>query len=134
MEFKLDQRLEDTGFCVGDLDLCRVILVNNSLFPWIILVPKRPNTTEIIDLTHSEQAVLMQEIAKASTVIRTLFSPDKLNVAALGNVVPQLHVHIVARFKEDAAWPNTVFGYNTQKYSAPQAEKLIADLKKAFVL
>jgi diadenosine tetraphosphate (Ap4A) HIT family hydrolase len=84
--------------------------MNNRIWPWLILVPARPDVTEIHHLPSSDRALLMEEVAQASSVVEALFRPDKLNVAAIGNVVPQLHVHIVARRRDDPAWPNPVWG------------------------
>jgi len=94
---------------VCDLALSRLLVMNDANFPWLILVPRRAGASEIIDLA-SEQALLMDEIARVSRALKDETRCDKLNVAAIGNVVPQLHVHIVARRKDDAAWPKPVWG------------------------
>src|SRR5438128_1975816 len=109
--FTLHPQLAADTVAVGDLMLSRVLLIDNARFPWIVLVPRRPDVREIIDLEEREQAVLFREIATASRLIQSLFQPDKLNVAAIGNMVPQLHVHVVARFTVDDAWPKPVFGF-----------------------
>ena len=95
---------------VGDLALSRVLLANDANYPWLILVPRLPALTELIDLEESAQGQLMGEIAAAARVIKTITECDKLNVAALGNQVPQLHVHVIARRHRDAAWPKPVWG------------------------
>ena len=110
MAFELDGRLAADTIPVGDLMLSRVLLMNDSRFPWAILVPRRPDLTEIIDLPVAERTILMEEIAALSSALRDLHAPTKINVAALGNVVPQLHVHVVARYDKDPAWPGPVFG------------------------
>ena len=92
------------------LPLCRVLLMKDRRFPWLILVPERESVREIYELSQVDRAALVEEIARASEVLQRLFQPDKLNVGALGNVVPQLHVHVVARFATDPAWPGPVWG------------------------
>ena len=108
--FKLDSRLHNDTFFVCDLTLCRVLLMNDRQFPWLILVPMRNDIAEIIDLSEHEQQTLLKESAKVSKVMQQVFAPYKLNVGALGNVVRQLHVHHVARFETDVAWPKPVWG------------------------
>jgi diadenosine tetraphosphate (Ap4A) HIT family hydrolase len=87
-----------------------VLLANDSQYPWLILVPMKNGIKEIIDLSEDEQQLLWQESAKISHILTALYSPDKLNVAALGNMVPQLHIHHVVRFTNDAAWPAPIWG------------------------
>lgn len=115
--FSLHPQLERDTFFVSDMDLCRVLLMNNSLFPWLILVPRVDGAREITDLCEARQRhTLMDEIALASQVMKNFFSADKLNVAALGNQVPQLHVHVIARFVSDSAWPQPVWGNGGKPY------------------
>lgn len=95
---------------LGDLALSRVLAIRDANYPWLLLVPRRPDIVEIVDLDEVEQAQLMVEIARASRALREVTRCDKLNVAALGNAVPQLHVHVIARRKTDAAWPKPVWG------------------------
>ncbi len=108
--FDLHPQLSADTFSVLDLPLCRVLRMNDSTFPWLILVPRLPDLREIIDLSAKDQQVLIAEIALASRALKALLQPDKLNVAALGNAVPQLHVHVIARFKTDPAWPRPIWG------------------------
>lgn len=108
--FELDPRLAADTALVADLALCRVGLMNDATYPWLILVPRRASVTEIADLTPYDATLLMDEIRVASRVLRDLTRCDKLNVAALGNMVPQLHVHVIARFRGDPAWPGPVWG------------------------
>ena len=95
---------------VGDLALTRVLLTNDANYPWLILVPRKSGLTELIDLDKSEQMQLLGEIAAAARVLKQITECDKLNIAALGNQVPQLHVHVIARRHSDAAWPKPVWG------------------------
>ena len=107
--FELDKRLEGDSVPVCELPLSAVRLMNERSWPWLILVPRRPGLAELIDLDADGRARLMEEIARAAEVLRTLYRPDKLNVAALGNVVHQLHVHVIARFRTDPAWPRPIW-------------------------
>lgn len=130
--FALDHRLEHDTFFVADLELSRVLLMNNELFPWLILVPRVEKAVELIDLSDMDQHLLMDEISFASTVIRNIFSPHKINVAALGNQVKQLHVHIIARYNSDTAWPDPVWGKGSEPYAEPKplVEKLHWSFKR----
>ena len=95
---------------LGDLPLSRVLIINDANYPWLLLVPRRAGAVEIIDLDEVEQAQLMTEIALACRALKEVTECDKLNIAALGNAVPQLHVHVIARRKTDEAWPKPVWG------------------------
>jgi diadenosine tetraphosphate (Ap4A) HIT family hydrolase len=95
---------------VGDLLLSRVLIIKDANYPWVILVPRRAGVSEILDLAPAQQAELMGEIAGAGVALKEITACDKLNIAALGNVVPQLHIHIIARSKSDPAWPHPVWG------------------------
>lgn len=108
-DFTLDSRLEADTLFIGDLHLSRVLLMNDAQFPWVILVPRRAAMREIIDLQPKDRATLYREIESVSETLQRLFTPTKLNVAALGNMVAQLHVHVIARFDTDAAWPKPVW-------------------------
>lgn len=109
MTFSLDKRLEDSSFFIEDWDLCRVCLKNDTTWPWLYLVPRRDGVREFYDLSAADQAQLMREIARAGRALNTLYKPDKINTAALGNMVSQLHVHVFARFTADKAWPKPVW-------------------------
>ena len=108
--FELHTQLAKDCAVIGDLGLCRVLLMNDAQYPWLILVPRREQVTELFELSSIDQQQLFEEISHASFALAGHFRADKMNVAALGNVVPQLHVHIIARFKTDAAWPRPVWG------------------------
>lgn len=109
-DFTLDPRLAADTVHAGDLALCRVLLMDDARFPWLILVPRRPDVSEITDLGADDAQALMHEMRLATGVMLALAKPDKVNVAALGNVVPQLHVHVIGRFLSDPAWPRPVWG------------------------
>lgn len=128
--FTLHPQLEQDTFFITDLKLCSVLLMNNSLFPWLVLVPCVENIREIIELSDTERHLLMDEITSVSKVMKELFTPHKLNIAALGNQVPQLHVHVIARSTEDAAWPQPVWGKGAKPYE--DSQPLIKKLKSAF--
>jgi diadenosine tetraphosphate (Ap4A) HIT family hydrolase len=108
--FSLHPTLARDTVEVARLGLCRVLLMQDRRFPWLILVPEREDVREIYELPPADRAALIEEIAQASEALTRLFQPDKLNVGALGNVVPQLHVHVIARFAGDPAWPGPVWG------------------------
>ena len=129
--FTLAPELHRDCIELADWPLCKVLLMNDSQYPWFILVPRKEGLTEIIDLSDEEQVVLTHESAKLSCMLKTIFKPDKLNIAALGNMVPQLHIHHIARFKDDAAWPKPVWGMHPAK---PYSEEQIAKIKQAMRL
>ena len=131
MEFLLDRRLAADSLAVTELPLCEVRLMNNKLFPWLILIPKRPDVSEWIDLAREDQHQLSDEIAILSHLMTALVTPDKLNIAALGNQVRQLHVHLIARYKSDSAWPNPVWGGACEAYTEEESRRFIYDLKTA---
>jgi diadenosine tetraphosphate (Ap4A) HIT family hydrolase len=106
----LHPQLERDTVNLGDLPLCRALVIQDANYPWLLLVPRRNEVAEILDLDEVEQAQLMTETARVARALREITKCDKLNIAALGNVVPQLHVHIIARRKTDAAWPRPVWG------------------------
>jgi diadenosine tetraphosphate (Ap4A) HIT family hydrolase len=110
MSWSLHPQLERDTANIGDLPLSRVLVINDANYPWVLLVPRRADTVEIVDLDEVAQAQLMTEITRVSRAMREVTNCDKLNVAALGNMVPQLHVHIIARFRTDPAWPKPVWG------------------------
>jgi diadenosine tetraphosphate (Ap4A) HIT family hydrolase len=112
---------------VARLPLCRVLLMKDRRFPWLILVPERESAREIHELPAADRAELIEEIARAGEVLERLFRPDKLNVGALGNVVPQLHVHVVARFAADPAWPGPVWGSGA---AVPYADDELEERRK----
>jgi diadenosine tetraphosphate (Ap4A) HIT family hydrolase len=106
----LHPQLEKDTVNIGDMPLSRVLVIKDANYPWLLLVPRRPDITELIDLDEVEQAQLTTEINRVARALKDVTKPDKLNIAALGNMVPQLHVHIIARRKSDVAWPRPVWG------------------------
>ena len=106
----LHPQLKQDTIDIGDLPLCKVLVIKDANYPWLMLVPRRPEKVEIIDLDEVEQAQLMAEVSRAARALKDITKCDKLNIAALGNMVPQLHVHVIARRTGDAAWPRPVWG------------------------
>ena len=129
-EFALDARLAADSTPVIDLPLCSVRLMNDARFPWLLLVPRRAGMSEIHDLDEGDQEQLWREIRSATRALRAVAPCDKLNIGALGNIVRQLHVHVVARVVGDAAWPGPVWGSGVARpYDAPGQEQLILALR-----
>jgi diadenosine tetraphosphate (Ap4A) HIT family hydrolase len=130
MTFALDPRLAADTLEVGELTLCRVLLMNDSRFPWLILVPRRDNLSEIHELSPEERARLIDEAAFAGERLKALTGAKKINTAALGNMVSQLHVHVIARFDDDAAWPGPVWGVGkAAPYTPEEAAARLAALR-----
>lgn len=130
--WQLDARLAGDTLPLGDWPLCKVLLMDDTHYPWLILVPRVKSAAELIDLDTQQRAQLSLETDAAARALRNVFSPDKLNVAALGNVVRQLHVHVIARFKADAAWPAPVWGaVPAEKRPHSQSDALCAQLRSA---
>ena len=109
-DFELHPRLAHDCEVIADLALCRVLLMKDASYPWIIMVPKVDNIQEIHQLHVDDQQQLIKEVTFVSEKMEKLFHADKMNIGALGNMVPQLHIHVIARYKKDAAWPNPVWG------------------------
>ncbi len=132
--FTLHERLRSDTFDITRLRLSRVLLMNDSSFPWLILVPERENIREIFELDEKDRAVLVEEITLASRIIQHLYKPDKINVGALGNLVPQLHIHVIGRFKSDRAWPGPVWGAGPAQPYADDTRKITRNrFEKAFL-
>ncbi|WP_298608797.1 HIT domain-containing protein [uncultured Thiothrix sp.] len=129
--FELHPQLAADTLLVGNLPLCRVLLMNESRYPWLILVPQRNEISEIYQLSATERTQLWSESDLVSRQLMQLFKADKLNIAALGNVVPQLHLHHIARFKTDATWPAPVWGkFKAEAYPPEAAESLLQQLRQ----
>src|ERR1700722_15512153 len=130
--FALDPRLAADTISLGDTFFSRLLLMNDARFPWLILVPRRPGLVELVDLQPAERAALMEEIAGVSVALSARRGVDKINVGALGNIVPQLHVHIVGRAVGDDAWPGPVWGFGARRaYDRAAAEKISQELAEA---
>jgi len=130
--FELDPRLARDTVFGADWQLCRVLLMDDARFPWLVLVPRRAGLAELDDLDETDNTRLMHEIRRAMKKLRGLGECDKLNVGALGNIVRQLHVHVVARHQRDAAWPGPVWGHGpAQRYTPGARDGLIARLRSA---
>ena len=132
MAFKINKKLLKSSHHITELKLCSIRLHNNSKFPWVILIPKRKNVTDISDLNSKDQILLMKEIVKVSKIMKKLFKTSKLNIEKIGNIVPQLHIHIIARYKNDSSWPLSVWVVKGKTYSKATLEKNLDKLKKAF--
>jgi diadenosine tetraphosphate (Ap4A) HIT family hydrolase len=131
MPWTLHPQLEGDTSPVGDLPLSRLLLANDANYPWLMLVPRCAGVSEIIDLADGEQVALAAEIASVCRALKAVAPCDKLNVAALGNVVPQLHVHVIARRRDDPAWPRPVWGAAPARdYDLPARERLVAALRR----
>lgn len=132
MSFELHPNLASKIFII-DLSLCRVLLEDERHYPWIFLVPRKPNISRIMDLASADQLHLFQELDQAQKIIWDLFQPTQLNVAAIGNKTPQLHIHVIGRFSNDPAWPGTVWDHPKKSlYEVDQKEKIVKRLKSSF--
>ena len=131
MSFKLNRKFLKTSHHLIDLKLCTIRLNDNSKFPWIILIPKRNKVTDMSDLNSRDQILLMKEIIYLSKIMKKLFKTSKLNVEKIGNIVPQLHVHIIARSKKDSSWPFSVWVVRGKNYSKTALKILVDKFRKA---
>jgi diadenosine tetraphosphate (Ap4A) HIT family hydrolase len=132
MPNKVNKNFIKTSHLITELKLCSVRLIDNKKFPWIILVPKRLNVTDITELKTKDQSLLMREIVFCSKIMKKVFKTKKLNVEKIGNIVPQLHIHIIARKKNDSSWPLSVWVVKGESYSAAQLEKILKKLQSYF--
>ncbi|HEU4662973.1 MAG TPA: HIT domain-containing protein [Dokdonella sp.] len=121
MSFALDPRLVADTHPIGDAVLSRVLLMDDARFPWLVLVPRIAGARELFDLDPADRASLLTELDAVGRALESLLRPDKMNIAALGNVVPQLHVHVIARYTTDAAWPQPVWGHGERVRHEPAA-------------
>ena len=129
----LHQRLREDTIEIVRLKLSLVLLMNDSSFPWLVLVPLIEGLQEVHELSIEDRCVLIEEISTASEILQQLYSPDKINIGALGNVVPQLHVHVIGRFRTDRAWPGPVWGSGSAKpYAAKALETVSTKIKESF--
>jgi diadenosine tetraphosphate (Ap4A) HIT family hydrolase len=131
-QWELHPQLAADTESIGDLVLCRVLASKDANYPWLILVPRRAGAVEITDLGEADRARLMIEIDRVARALKAHTRGDKLNIAALGNAVPQLHIHIIARRRDDAAWPRPIWGVvPARPYAQPDLERFIGAMQEA---
>ena len=128
----IDKNFLKDSYYINQLKLCTIRLINNSKFPWIILIPNRKNKTDITDLNSKDQILLIKEIVHCSKLMKKIFKTPKLNVEKIGNKVPQLHIHIIARFKKDSSWPLSVWVVKGKPYAKKALSETISKINKAF--
>ena len=132
--FQLDERLQKETLLVGRFELCLLLLHRDANYPWFILLPQRAGVTEIHHLSPADQQLLLSESALVAEALELVFTPDKLNIAMLGNIVAQLHIHHVARFKTDASWPGPIWGaLPAAEYEASVLEQRRESMRNALV-
>ena len=129
---KVSKSFLKDSYLITELKLCTIRLIDNSKFPWIILIPKRKKITDIFQLKKKDQNLLMNEIVFTSKVMKKTFKAFNLNIEKIGNVVSQLHIHVIARSKKDSTWPLSVWVVKKRNYSKIALEKTIFKIKKAF--
>ena len=127
---KVNKNFLKSSHYIGDLKLCSIRLINNQKFPWIILIPKREGVTDITNLNSKDQLLLMKEVVYCSKLMKKIFKTSKLNVEKIGNIVPQLHIHIIARYQNDSSWPLSVWVVKGKIYSNLALEKVINKISK----
>lgn len=132
MTFTLHPALKEKDY-VCDLGLCQVLFEDNRDYPWIFLVPKKENVKSMLDLTLDERMELMCEMEVAEKAMAKLFGPDQTNVAMIGNMTPQLHVHIICRYKNDPAWPGTVWGLKAKPYDPAVKQEMISKIRQTLI-
>ena len=133
--FKLDKKLQADTSLIGDFPLSCLLLCNDANYPWMILVPRRVGITEIHQLSLEDRHQLLHESCVLAGAMQALFAPDKLNIATIGNMVPQLHMHHVARFEADAAWPRPVWGANpTLQYSRESMASVVQMVRQQLAI
>ena len=130
--FKIYNKFLKSSHYIVDLKLCSVRLNDNSKFPWLILIPKRKNVTDISELNSKDQTLLMKEIVLVSGLMKKLFKTSKLNIEKIGNIVPQLHIHIISRKRTDSSWPLSVWVVKGKKYSAKNLKDVLNKIRSAF--
>ena len=129
---KVNKSFIKSSYFISELKLCSVRLIDNQKFPWIILIPKRKGVRDISELNIKDQSLLMEEIVYSSKLMKKVFKTLKLNVEKIGNIVPQLHIHIIARYKNDSSWPLSVWVVKRKAYTQIQLTKILIMLRRAF--
>lgn len=133
-KFSLDPVLAKDTIEITRLKLCHVGFMNDKRYPWLVMVPQKPDLIELIDLDQDDQIQLMREINTLSHIMQTLFNPFKLNTASLGNMVRQLHIHLIARQQDDPAWPGPVWNIGEAiPYQAKEASEVISSIRSAIM-
>jgi len=130
--YRINKKFLKSSHHITELKLCSVRLHDNSKFPWIILIPRRKKINDISELNLKDQILLMKEIVYSSKVMKKLFKTSKLNVEKIGNIFPQLHIHIIARSKKDSSWPLSVWVVKGNPYLKKALEKILIKIKKRF--
>jgi len=129
--FQLHPRLKEDCITIGRLDLCQLLMMNDSQYPWFILVPEKPDIKEIYQLSKPERLTLIEESSYLAENLAALYKADKMNIAAIGNLVPQLHIHHIVRYQTDKAWPGSIWGkYDAIPYTPQQIADNIARVKE----
>ena len=132
MSFKLDKKFLKSSHHIIELKLCSIRLNDNTKFPWVILIPKRNKITDMTNLNSKDQILLMKEIVYVSKIMKKLFKTTNLNVEKIGNIVPQLHIHIIARRKIDSSWPLSVWVVKGKPYAAKVLKDILDKIRVAF--
>ena len=132
MSFKIDKKFLKSSHHIIELKLCSIRLNDNTKFPWVILIPKRNKITDMTDLNSKDQIQLMKEIVYVSKIMKKLFKTTNLNVEKIGNIVPQLHIHIIARRKTDSSWPLSAWVVKGKPYAAKDLKDILVKIKVAF--
>ena len=132
MAFKINKKFQASSYHIAELKLCSIRLHDNSKYPWVILIPKRKNIIDMSELNSNDQILLMKEIVYVSKIMKKLFKTTKLNIEKIGNIVPQLHIHIIARSKKDSSWPLSVWVVKGKKYSKLSLMKVLNRIKVGF--
>lgn len=133
MNFQLHPQLQKDCIRLGRLELCQLLLMNDSQYPWFILVPEIGDIREVYQLSPTQRSLLQEESCLLAEELARLFNADKMNVAAIGNLVPQLHIHHIVRYRSDKAWPAPVWGkFDAVPYTECQLEELLPKIKTAF--
>ena len=132
MPFEIDKKFLKSSHYITELKLCSIRLYDNSKFPWVILIPKKNKITDMSDLNSEDQILLMKEIIHVSKIMKKLFKTSKLNIEKIGNMVPQLHIHVIARSKKDSSWPLSVWVVKGKKYTKETLSIMVQKVNKAF--